>query len=650
MSLFGGQATSPTAFYSWVAGSGTYGAAELVLRDRFSTANIYSYVPAVGHTFLKPIFLGIDNTFAGELTIANGSAAFHTRFLSGALGNYTLTWPTGAPPIDDYCLTGKMTGILNWATCGAGGSGPTLQTNGTNNGSQTLLNLVSGTNVAVTDDGIGDVTVSGYSFPGADGDLLFSNGTGAAKVFTAVNYGASTGLTAPSFNSSGTTTGTWIGVLGTGSLSALPSNSAGFSGPLTGGTSYLFKMPATITAGVLTAAAPGTLEGDNQSQGSITPVATTTTANALVKTGAGGFIDNTFFSAIPLSKLATQTADTLVMNATASTAVPTAVAIPSCAADGLHALTYPSHVPTCTVMSAGSGLADPGANGVMTRTSTNVTAPADAAAMATPAVATAVGGTANAITATMSPALAAQTQVGTIVRLTPTANNSTTTPTLAVSGLTALTIKKKSSAGLVAVASGDIVSGQSATFELDPSVTFWVLTNPQTAAAVTETNGELCHNYSPGSGQATPPAVLISCTPSVSLVVGAHYRVVAGVNFTTSSSPSGAVMYITQGGLVAGGGTALCITYAANAPAASTTFTGTISCEFTVTTSSASVGFGGGLLMAGTSGANGYNKGMAWDNSIVTTTTGTPTIDIIFQSAGTNNTWTGENIVVYRTY
>ena len=36
-----------------------------------------------------------------------------------------------------------------------------LETNGTENGSQTLLNLKSGTNISITDDGSGDVTISG---------------------------------------------------------------------------------------------------------------------------------------------------------------------------------------------------------------------------------------------------------------------------------------------------------------------------------------------------------------------------------------------------------------------------------------------------------------------------------------------------------
>ena len=36
-----------------------------------------------------------------------------------------------------------------------------FQTNGTDNGSQTLLNLVAGTNVTITDDGLGDITIAG---------------------------------------------------------------------------------------------------------------------------------------------------------------------------------------------------------------------------------------------------------------------------------------------------------------------------------------------------------------------------------------------------------------------------------------------------------------------------------------------------------
>jgi hypothetical protein len=131
----------------------------------------------------------------------------------------------------------------------------------------------------------------------------------------------------------------------------------------------------------------------------------------------------------------------------------------------------------------GGGLADPGANGVMTRTATNVTAPADAAAIAKPTAASVVGGTSDAITITLVPALAAQTQSGTRLSFIPVANNTTTTPTAIVSGLTPLTIKKQSSSGLVPLAVGDIVGAQTARLELGNigAGAYWVLTNPQTS-------------------------------------------------------------------------------------------------------------------------------------------------------------------------
>lgn len=41
-----------------------------------------------------------------------------------------------------------------------GGGGITLQTNGTNNGSQLILNLKQGTNITLTDDGVGGITIT----------------------------------------------------------------------------------------------------------------------------------------------------------------------------------------------------------------------------------------------------------------------------------------------------------------------------------------------------------------------------------------------------------------------------------------------------------------------------------------------------------
>jgi hypothetical protein len=56
--------------------------------------------------------------------------------------------------------------VLSWTTAGSGGS-TTLQTNGVTNGSQALLNLIEGTNIDITDNGTGGVTIDA-SIPSVD--------------------------------------------------------------------------------------------------------------------------------------------------------------------------------------------------------------------------------------------------------------------------------------------------------------------------------------------------------------------------------------------------------------------------------------------------------------------------------------------------
>lgn len=56
-----------------------------------------------------------------------------------------------------------------------------LETNGTKNGSQTKLNLVAGTNVTLTDDGSGDITLAA-SGGGASGSLAISSAVASGSV------------------------------------------------------------------------------------------------------------------------------------------------------------------------------------------------------------------------------------------------------------------------------------------------------------------------------------------------------------------------------------------------------------------------------------------------------------------------------------
>lgn len=58
---------------------------------------------------------------------------------------------------------------------------------------------------------------------------------------------------------------------------------------------------------------------------------------------------------LPAGGLAAIAADGIFGNFTAGVAIPTVQSIPSCAADGVHGLTYPSHTITCTTLSTGGG-------------------------------------------------------------------------------------------------------------------------------------------------------------------------------------------------------------------------------------------------------------------------------------------------------
>lgn len=68
---------------------------------------------------------------------------------------------------------------VNLGLGGGGGTSITLQTNGTPNGSQTKLNLVSGTNIQLTDNGTGSVTIRTTPTTSVTNSVVsFSNTTG----------------------------------------------------------------------------------------------------------------------------------------------------------------------------------------------------------------------------------------------------------------------------------------------------------------------------------------------------------------------------------------------------------------------------------------------------------------------------------------
>lgn len=86
----------------------------------------------------------------------------------------------------------------------SGGSGPTLQTNGTPNGSQSLLNLVAGTNITLADNGTGSVTITSS----ATAATAFSALTGSTNTTAAMVVGS----------------GASLAVSGTGTIAATTTN------------------------------------------------------------------------------------------------------------------------------------------------------------------------------------------------------------------------------------------------------------------------------------------------------------------------------------------------------------------------------------------------------------------------------------------
>lgn len=83
--------------------------------------------------------------------------------------------------------------------------------------------------------------------------------------------------------------------------------------------------------------------------------ATTTGTGSTVVLAGGPALTLANATGLPAGGLASVAADNIFGNFTAGAAIPGTQAIPSCAADGVHGLTYPSHTLTCTTISTGGG-------------------------------------------------------------------------------------------------------------------------------------------------------------------------------------------------------------------------------------------------------------------------------------------------------
>lgn len=134
-------------------------------------------------------------------------------------------------------LTDNGSGTITIAA--AGGSGIALKTNNTNNASQTVLNLTNGSNITVTDAGAGAVTIAlSGTVPIARG------GTGTSSTLTGLVRGSASSMTAAELSGDVTTSGS-----NTTTLATVNSNVGSFT-----------NTNITVNAkGLITAAANGSV-------------------------------------------------------------------------------------------------------------------------------------------------------------------------------------------------------------------------------------------------------------------------------------------------------------------------------------------------------------------------------------------------------
>jgi hypothetical protein len=168
--------------------------------------------------FKNSIAIGTNatNTAQNQLLIASAYTQLNIRGV-----NYTFPSAQGSA---STVLTNNGSGTLSWTAVPS----VLLRTDGVTNGSQSILNLVSGTNVTLTDNGSGAVTIAAAGGSSLLGSTSSSNtetwlGSGAGATSSSTNATVFLGLNAGS-NSTGATGSVFVG-----SSSGQDSNAVGAS-------------------------------------------------------------------------------------------------------------------------------------------------------------------------------------------------------------------------------------------------------------------------------------------------------------------------------------------------------------------------------------------------------------------------------------
>lgn len=260
----------------------------------------------------NPAMLGAGSTVGGVPAVVSASPLTNKALVVGTGGQNIASFAMGT---NLMVLHGNFSGLPSWSSVnlmtdvtsvlppGFGGTGvgnTATHTLGTSNQNWATLGtgIVKNTTTtgAISDAASTDVislwtgSCTSSTFLRGDGSCATATGStgisGGVANFVPL-FGSATTITGPSHIDDGATTANTVTISETvniinsvcptcpgsaswgagsgGSLPALLANSFGFAAPVTGGTSYLIKAPATITAGIAHFAAPATADGVNES-------------------------------------------------------------------------------------------------------------------------------------------------------------------------------------------------------------------------------------------------------------------------------------------------------------------------------------------------------------------------------------------------
>jgi hypothetical protein len=221
-------------------------------------------------------------TLAGNSVDGSANVAFVNKFIVQGTADAGLSAAQFLGALGTGLVKNTTTtGVLSIATAGTDYVTPTGSSAGLSQATVGAFGVVKpdGTSITIA-SGVISATTSGGTVTHTAGSLTASkcvigNGTADITVDANCSLDGSGNLTVNSVTSGATTPGADIFSAGTGNINGgtLPANSSGWSAPTSGGTSYVIKMPATITAGIPTLATPGTTDGVNTSIMSVTSLA-----------------------------------------------------------------------------------------------------------------------------------------------------------------------------------------------------------------------------------------------------------------------------------------------------------------------------------------------------------------------------------------